>query len=219
MSSTKKDKTVKKNTSSVFLKFGAILIFLGIAIFILTFYRLIFSELKYWFARPNNDAQVALKRVNTPKNTLTPVDENFGIVIPKIAANAKVVPNVSYTNEKEYQWQLTKGVAHAKGTAMPGGWGNTFIFAHSAGNFYDANRYNAIFYLLNKLEKDDKIIIVYKKQKFVYKMTDKKIVAPDDVKYLLGDSKKQTLTLMTCWPAGTTLKRLLIIGELTEGAI
>lgn len=219
MSSIKKGKIAKNKTSSIFLKIGAILIFLGIAIFTLTYYRLIFSELKYWFARPNSNAQVTLKRKNTPKNALTPIDESFGIVIPKIGANAKVVPNVNYTNEKEYQWQLTKGVAHAKGTALPGDWGNTFIFAHSAGNFYDANRYNAIFYLLNKLEKGDKIYVFYNKKKFIYKMTSRKIVEATDVQYLLGDSRKQTVTLMTCWPAGTTLKRLLIIGEMTQGAI
>jgi len=198
------------NLSSVLVFIGFILIGLSLVIFILTFYPVMTVELKYQLQRPDK---------NTAKKVIVPVDKEFGIVIPKIEANAKVVPNVSPFNEKEYQWQLTKGVVQAKGTAFPGQWGNVFIFAHSAGNFYDANRYNAIFFLLTKMEKGDDIYLFYKSHKFIYKVTDKKIVEASAVQYLAGDSRKKTVTLMTCWPAGTTLKRLLIVGELAEGGL
>lgn len=148
----------------------------------------------------------------SPKES--PVDENFGIIIPKIRANSKIIANVDPYNEKEYQVALTKGVAHAKGTAFPGQTGNVFIFSHSSENFYEALRYNSIFYLLNKMEKGDEIGIYYKKNKIPYKVVEKKIVDANDVSYLKKNSKKHTLTLMTCWPPGTTLKRLLVIAEL-----
>lgn len=215
MSSLKENQPkVNKGLSSLFIKIGVVLISISLLIFFLTFYRVLLVELQYLIARPNKNIQVSL---NAKKGTLAPVDKEFGIVIPKIAANAKVIPNVNPFNEREYQWQLTKGVAHAKGTAFPGQYGNVFIFAHSAGNFYDANRYNAIFYLLTKMEKGDMIDLFYKKYKYEYRVIEKKTVDAAAVKYLAGDSRKKTVTLMTCWPAGTTYKRLLVIAELVEG--
>jgi len=52
--------------------------------------------------------------------------------------------------------------------------------------------------------------IFYKGQRFVYKVIDKKIVDPNQVEYLTRKSKKEFLTLQTCWPPGTTFKRLLV---------
>ena len=115
-----------------------------------------------------------------------------------------------------YQRALTKGVAHANGTSYPGESGNVFIFAHSGVDFYEATRYNAQFYLLSKLVTGDTIYLFYKKQKYVYRVTEKKVVSPEDVTYLTEDSQKKTLSLMTCTPAGTTLKRLLVIADQVE---
>lgn len=145
---------------------------------------------------------------------LKPVYTDFGLVIPKIRANSKVIANVNPYREEIYQKALTLGVAHAEGTALPGKIGNTFIFAHSSGDWFTANRFNSVFYLLNKLEKNDEIDIYYQKQKYVYKVIEKKIVTPSEIDYLTKKGAKRTITLMTCWPPGTTLKRLIVIGEL-----
>jgi sortase A len=148
------------------------------------------------------------------------MSDEFGIVIPKIRANAKVINNIDPFNSKEYQWALTKGVAHAKGTAYPGHAGNTFIFAHSSVDWYIANRYNSVFYLLHKLEKGDKIEMYYKKKKYVYEVTVKKYVDASDVSYLnsqnsLNSLNTSILTLMTCWPPGTTYKRLIVQAKIS----
>ncbi|KXK09401.1 MAG: Sortase family protein [Microgenomates bacterium OLB23] len=131
----------------------------------------------------------------------------------KIAANAKVLKNIDPINPTVYQRALTKGVAHAKGTVLPGEGGNMFLFAHSSDNFYNANRYNSVFYLLNKLEPGDEIYIYYEGVKYTYTTTKKKIVNPEQVSYLRGKGTQEKLILMTCWPAGTTLKRLVIEAE------
>ena len=52
---------------------------------------------------------------------------------------------------------MSEGVAQAKGTAVPGEEGNVFIFSHSGSDFYQADRFNAVFYLLDKLGKGDQI--------------------------------------------------------------
>jgi hypothetical protein len=75
-------------------------------------------------------------------------DTDFSIFIPKIGANAKIYPNVDPAKEEEFLPVLQKGVAHAKGTVFPGLSGNIYLFAHSTDNFWDAGRYNAVFYLL-----------------------------------------------------------------------
>lgn len=205
-SSKKESQNQRFRVSKLLVVLGSSCIIFGLGIFLLTFYPVLFLEIKYSTV------------VSQPakKKAIKPVDENFGMVIPKIEANAKVIANVNPFNEREYQWQLTKGVAHAKGTAFPDQFGNVFIFSHSSGNWYEANRFNSIFYLLHKMEKNDTIYVFYKKRKFTYKVREKKLVDAKAVSYLLGNSQEKTLTLMTCWPPGTTIKRLLIVAEQVE---
>jgi LPXTG-site transpeptidase (sortase) family protein len=155
--------------------------------------------------------------LNNSQNTIRqiiPVDKDFGIVIPKISANAKVIPQVDPYNSRIYQVALTKGVAHAKGTALPDQIGNMFIFSHSSVNLLDATRYNSVFFLLSKLKNNDEIDIYYKGSKYKYQVEEIKTVDAKDVSYLNPNSKTQTLILMTCWPAGTNYKRLLVIAKL-----
>jgi sortase A len=147
------------------------------------------------------------------KKAIYPVDERSGIVIPKIGANASVIPDVDWQDSSVYQQALTKGVAHAKGTSHPGEPGNVFIFAHSGVDFYEASRYNAVFYLLGKLVAGDEIYLFQDGKKLVYRVSDTRTVAPEQVEYLSGDATKKTLTLMTCWPAGTTYKRLVVLAD------
>lgn len=198
-----------RRISSVLIAAGSLLILFSLGIFIFTFYPVIFAEIKYRIHRFKGVPSVIRQ------NVIQPVDDEFGIVIPKIGANARVIANVDPYNPKEYQWQLTKGVAHAKGTSLPTQSGNIFIFSHSSVNFYEANRYNSVFYLLSKMEKGDEVYLFYNKQKFKYKVVEIKKVNASSVAYLGRLSAKNTLTLMTCWPPGTTLKRLLIIADLS----
>jgi len=141
---------------------------------------------------------------------LVPKDPNFSIVVPKIGANAKILSNIDASNEKIYLDALNKGVAHTLGTAFPGEGGHIFLFAHSTDYFWNVGTYNAIFYLLNKLVEKDEINIYYKGQRYVYRVIGKKVVDPSQVEYLTRKTNKEFLTLQTCWPPGTTLKRLLI---------
>ena len=141
---------------------------------------------------------------------LIPEDPNFSVVIPKIGANARVIAGVDTSNEREYSAALKLGVAQALGTAFPGEGGHIFLFAHSTDYWWNVSTYNAVFYLLGKLEKGDKIDIFYKGQRFVYQMVDSKIVDPSEVEYITRKTNQEFLTLQTCWPMGTTFKRLLV---------
>lgn len=179
---------------------GIVLIIVALAIPVSTFTPVFKAEINYQLNKKNNEPV-----------ELTPVNTDFSIIIPKINANAQVIKNVDPFNSKIYQQALTKGVAHAKNTALPDQSGNIFIFAHSAGNWYQANQFNAVFYLLNKLKGGDDIIIYYQNQKYDYIVQETKLVNSNDLSYMSNKSGQNKLTLMTCWPPGTTFKRLIVI--------
>jgi len=189
-----------KKLPQILIGFGSLLIIASLLLFLYIFAPVAKVELNY--------------ALNKPKNLeIKPIDKEFGIVIPKIGANAKIIANVDPYNANTYQNALTKGVAQARGTAMPSEIGNMFLFSHSSVNIIDASRYNSVFYLLSKLEKDDEIDVYFKQKKYKYKVSEIKLVDAKDVSYLNPRTKNKQLTLMTCWPAGTTYKRLLVIAR------
>jgi len=184
-----------------FFSLGSLL--LGIGILTATFWPIFVNEAKY-----------AALQVKPAAAEIEPVDKDFGIVIPKIGANSKVIANVDPYNSKVYQRALTQGVAHAAGTILPGEIGNSFLFSHSSVNFYEASRYNSVFYLLNKLEEGDLIYIYVKGEKLEFTVIDKGLYNSSAVNFLKSTGQGSTLTLMTCWPPGTTFKRLIITARL-----
>lgn len=184
---------------------GITLVIFSIILFIFILYPVAKVEINYNLNRPKASI-----------NEIKPVDKTFGIVIPKIGANSKIVPNVDPYNSYVYQVALTKGVAQAKGTSIPTEKGNMFLFSHSSANILEAGRYNSIFYLLSKLEDKDEVYIYYKNKKYKYEVIDKKIVDAKDVSYLNKKTNDKILTLMTCWPAGTSYKRLIVTAKIVE---
>ena len=206
MPSKKLEKTKKdKQVFSIQKLIGAVLIALALFIPLKTYWPVLKAEVIYQVTKKDNQA------INTKLVEVTPVDSSFSIIIPKINANAKVVRNVNPYEPKEYQKALTQGVAHASGTATPDQFGNVFIFAHSATNWYQANQYNAVFYLLNKLTAGDDITLYFENIPYNYSVDEIKFVKPTEVEYLSTNLNTNQLTLMTCWPPGTTLKRLIVV--------
>lgn len=113
--------------------------------------------------------------------------------------------------------ELRKGVVRYPGTARPGEAGNVFIFGHSSNYPWVKSIYNDVFALLDELQTGDEITVYYFQKKYTYIVTDRATVKPGDVKALEArDPTKKELTLMTCWPVGTTLERILIFAELKE---
>lgn len=161
----------------------------------------------------NNFAQIltGLKEQN-----LIPFDQSFSIVIPKIGASSQVFPNTDPSNRDEFLPILQQGVAHAKGTVFPGLPGNIYLFAHSTDNFWDVGRYNAVFYLLKDLKAGDDIVLFFEGKRFNYKVTEAAIVDSSEISFLVKSQDKnasQRLILQTCWPPGTTWKRLIVFAK------
>lgn len=144
---------------------------------------------------------------------LSPISAQYGLIIPKIGANAPIYPNIDAGNDRQYLDVLQRGVAHAAGTVFPGVSGNIFLFAHSTDNFWNVGRYNAIFYLLKNLENGDEVDVFFNGVRHIYRVVNKMIVDPSEVRYLTEPVPYEQLTLQTCWPPGTTLKRLIILAR------
>lgn len=207
-----------------FLLLGLVLFLGSVFCLFLVVYPIVKSEVVFYLNKNKNlaNANVSLGEDSPASeeksNVIVVKDKEFGLVIPKLGINVSVIQDVNPQNPKEYQKALSKGVAHAKGTSTPDALGNTFLFAHSSDTFLNANRYNAIFYLLNKMEPNDLFYVAYKGRLYKYFVVEKKVVAPTQIEYYhkpLPDYEN-TLTLMTCWPPATTLKRLVVVGALSN---
>jgi LPXTG-site transpeptidase (sortase) family protein len=139
----------------------------------------------------------------------------YAVVIPKLYLDEPVIFNTDPQDKAEYTEALKKGIAHAAGTALPGDGGLGYYFAHSA-SLNLINQYNAVFYLLGKLESGDDIYIWREGTQYRYQVTYKRITSPDDVSFLDVNYGSETIVLQTCWPPGTTSQRLLVFAELVE---
>lgn len=205
-------------------RLGTALILFSILGLLLTYGPIIKVELGYRLSRAQDESTppkggfselLGQSLIGEPEGV---PDPNFSLIIPKIHAKSRVIPNVDPGNETEYYTALQSGVAHARGTYFPGGDGNIYMFAHSTDSPLNILRYNAVFYLLREVEVEDEVQVYFGGVKHRYTVTDKKIVEPTDISYLTPTNRegKERLILQTCWPPGTTLKRLLVFAEKLE---
>lgn len=101
------------------------------------------------------------------------------------------------------------------GTALPGEEGNAFISGHSVlPQFFNPEDYKKIFSTLPQLEEGDEALVNIAGVEYRFLVETKKVVAPDDVSVLTPPASGKYLTLMTCVPPGTSLKRLVVICRL-----
>jgi LPXTG-site transpeptidase (sortase) family protein len=136
----------------------------------------------------------------------------YGIRIPAIFLDEPVVFNVDPNDSAQYTQALKEGIAHASSTALPDSAGLGYYFAHSSSGELDLQR-NAIFYLLGKLEKDDKIFIWYDGRRFEYSVYDTTITRPGEVEFLYQAYQGETIVLQTCWPPGGNHQRFLVFAR------
>jgi len=158
-----------------------------------------------------------LKNTTDPKklqrNFLIP--DKFFLQIPKININnGKVKTN-------SFEMNPDDTIDHYAGTSLPGEKGNMFLYGHSVMPFlFNEKNYKTIFSNLHKLEEGDQIIVRFNNKKYIYEVYEKKILKPEEIDPLnlvSSDYKEDsTVSLMTCTPPGTSLKRLIVNAKLTE---
>jgi len=103
------------------------------------------------------------------------------------------------------------------GTALPGQYGNTVIFGHSVlPQFFNPKNYKTIFSTLPTLKKGDEILIDFDGVLYRYEVVSLQEVLPENVSVLEQHYNAEYLTLITCVPPGTYLKRLVVTARLVR---
>ena len=135
------------------------------------------------------------------------------VIIPKINVEIPVIYDEPSVEESAIQKALERGVVHYATTPLPGEIGNPVIFGHSSNNILNKGQYKFAFVLLNRLEVGDTFMLQKDGKRYIYKVKEKKIVKPNDVSILTSSTNESTATLITCDPPGTSINRLLVIGD------
>jgi len=205
----RKTRLVKKIGTSFLL--GA---FIGLIIFLSPIFL---AELNYRLNKAS-PSEIKFSRFGQllwldKKGILSPADWDFSLIIPKISLNTIVKSSVDLSHEEDYQAALKTGVAHAQGTALPDEHGTVYIFGHSTDYPWNISSYNAHFYPLKYLDEGEEVIVIYQGKNYLYRVEKRKIIEARELEYLVSQNNEDKLILQTCWPPGTTWKRLIVVAS------
>lgn len=130
------------------------------------------------------------------------------------------IPRLGIDGAKVETWSQSLApdtkLGHLIGSSLPGKTGRAVIYGHSSSPLLFApDNYRTIFSTLDKLKDGDAVKISYRDQTFTYIVKSMEVVKPEDVVEALSTSPQKILTLVTCFPFGSTDKRLLIHTQLT----
>jgi len=109
---------------------------------------------------------------------------------------------------------LTRGVVHYPGSALPGEFGNVFLFGHSTGLRVVHNKAYAVFNGLKELTPGQVVRIRYGGREYWYRVTSVAMKAADEAWVdLRRDTKQRKLTLSTCNVFGAKTDRFVVEAE------
>ncbi|MFC4652349.1 class C sortase [Lactococcus nasutitermitis] len=104
---------------------------------------------------------------------------------------------------------LSVGIGHLPQTSLPIGGKNT----HAVLSAHSGRANNTLFTNLDKLKIGDVFYVTTLNLKLKYKITQTKVVLPEDVSSLGIHKGKDEVTLVTCYPTGINDHRLLVTGK------
>lgn len=200
-----------------------ILTFMGLFIlfFIIVTYVLNYSaynqKLAWWyqdeFGQPQHrliDAVSSYQsKPEASKNSSLPGLSDNSIFIESINVKSPITFGIE-NNESAVSSSLKNGVIQLSGTSLPGELGNVFITGHSSNYPWVRSQYNSIFALLGNVVVGDLVQVKFHNVNYVYRVKKIFIVDPSDNSVLKSNKDSAMLTLMTCTPVGTNLKRLIV---------
>lgn len=184
----------------------------GLVFLCLQFNQVIVAQVKYYIS-PGTLTNESSSIIIDPTATTAAVGQNPKIIIPKINVDVPVVYDEPSYKEEDVQKALQRGVVHYGTTAMPGQKGNNVILGHSSNDMFSGGGYKFAFIRIDALENGDVFILDYLGKRYVYKVYNKAIIDPSDFSLINIKPDKPVVTLITCTPPGTTLKRLVVQGE------
>ena len=159
-----------------------------------------YTQLSNWFIKDDNDQSKIL-------NDQT--EQTYLLSIPKLKITDALVAIGSM--------DLKKSLIQYPNTALPGQLGNSVVFGHSVlPQFFNPKSYLTIFSTLFKLNQADEIVLKYDQIQYRYLVEEMYEVAPTDLSVLEQRFDGRYLTLITCSPPGTYLRRLIIRARIVD---
>ena len=157
-----------------------------------------YTLISSWF-----EEKPRLKQISSDQTTY------YWISIPKLGINQALV---QVGGE-----DLKKMLVHYSDTAFPGQLGNAVIFGHSVlPQFFNPKNYLTIFSTLYRLKQGDEILISFDGVNYRYLVESLFEVPAKDVSVLEQRYDGRFLTLITCSPPGTYLRRLVVRARLVD---
>ncbi len=151
----------------------------------------------------------AVKPFNFGRDPGGPEDKTLYLSVPKLGIEDLPIFD-SISEEK-----LKESAIHVPATGFPWQNGaNVYIAGHRVG--YPDTRSSYVFYDLDKLTPEDEISLVDADgEEYVYRVTEQKVVPPDNVEVMNAVKGKDIVTLQTC-TLPDYVDRIVVQGELVE---
>lgn len=123
------------------------------------------------------------------------------LLVERIQLEVPILTGVTERN-------LNLAVASIENTGKPGEPGNYCIAGHRS------RFYGKLFNRIDELAIGDKIVVQTRNETYVYRVTENRIVQPEDIQLLLADGQKEQITLVTCdYSVPKPYLRLIVKGE------
>jgi sortase A len=163
-----------------------------------------YTQLSNWFVDEGSDISANGSDI-LKSGSLT----SYKLSIPSLKVNDAVVEVGSM--------DLKKSLIQYPQTALPGQLGNAVIFGHSVlPQFFNPKSYLTIFSTLYRLKQGDDIVINFDGIEYKYRIEEMYEVVPTDLSVLEQRFDGKYLTLITCSPPGTYLRRLVVKAKIVD---
>jgi LPXTG-site transpeptidase (sortase) family protein len=143
-----------------------------------------------------------------------PEREN-SLEIPKIEVSAPLIV-AEDLSQKYLDNELDRGVVIFPNSVLPGEIGQTIILGHSAPPNWPKINYDGVFSRIAELEEKDEIVLYFNNQKYIYYVDEKIFLEkgeeiPDNL-----NGTDSALLLISCWPPGKNIRRIVIEAKLIK---
>ncbi len=171
----------------------------------------------------NEIAHNAAQQANSPSAGNINPGSDINQSIPghlDIPANNISVPLIWTKDVKDFDKDLKNGVVHYPGTALPGQLGTSYISGHSSGYLWDKSAYKEVFAILGNVTDGTSFTITAtlnngQKVRYDYVVTGRGEFAANDQAQFVNTADSM-VALSTCWPVGTTARRLVLFAKLVQ---
>jgi LPXTG-site transpeptidase (sortase) family protein len=157
----------------------------------------------------NNKAAATITQVLGASSGIDTTTEDTNLKLTSHVLTVNAMDLTTKILEGKDPSTLFNGIWRRPHTSTPDKGGNTVLTAHRF--LYTSG--NNTFYHLDKVKKDDVITITWEDKEYTYKVSETRVVNPDDIS-IEAPTKDATLTLYTCTPLWTSKERLVVIAKL-----